>query len=294
MEKPHYGEIICQHSECRNKAYYICRNKYVCGVHSRNKEREELKKYSRKEEKVIKQEKKTREKQEIERARLINANNNKPGLVVCSKLRMMRAPEDIKGFIKIFPNFKHGGREDGLGMPSLSPMSLGPVHHGQPNLPFAYNIENFHQNAKCFQEEVDENGKPSKLFYDNRLKGYQDKIPHRHKYFGVEKNKNIPLYFVWVDKDGKEHHLDYITSRQFYCNFYERLAKLQPDFEKLKMLLNEGYNLQIIGYDGRYVENLEQAYLDKSYPFGHELVLMSMLILKEENYPWRKYKTFNF
>jgi hypothetical protein len=294
MERPRYGEILCQKGECKNKAYYLCNGKYVCGVHSRNKEREQLKKFSKKEERKIKEEKRDKEKGEIEEARLINIKESKVGQVICTKLRMMKAPEDIAGFIKIFPNFKHKNRSDGLGLPSLSPMSLGPVEHGQPGLPMAKNIENFFQQSKCFQEEVDEEGEPTKLFYRNRLKGYQDEVPHRHKYIGKEKNKNIPLYFVWVDKEEKEHHLDYITSRQFYCNFYERLAKEEPDYEKLRKLREKGYNLQIIGYDGRDVEDLEEAYLDKSYPFGHELVLMSMLVLEEKDYPWRKYKTFDF
>ena len=294
MEKPHYGEITCQHEKCNNKAYYFCKNKYVCGVHSRNKEREQLEKFNKKEIRKNKEEKRNKEREEIEKFRLINVEENEMGQIICSKLRMMKAPEDIPGFIKVFPNFKHGNREDGLGMSSLSPMSLGPVNHGQPGLPPSYNIENFHQFSKTFQEEVDENEKPTKLFYDNRLRGYLDKVPHRHKYKGKEKNKNIPLYFIWVDKDGKEHYLDYVTSRQFYCNFYERLAKLEPDYEKLRGLREKGYNLQIIGYDGRDVKDLTKAYLDKNYPFGHELVLMSMLLLKEEDYPWRKYKSFDF
>lgn len=285
MEKPYYGEIECQSKACKNKAYYICNNEYVCGVHSRNKDRKELRKLSKKEEQTIKEDKRQRENEEIEEFRLINVEENELGQVTCSKLRMMKAPEDISGFIKVFPNFKHGNRSDGLGMPSLSPMSLGPVHHGQPGLPPAQNIENFHQNSKCFQEEVNEDGEPGDLFYKNRLNGYLDKIPHRHKYKGKEKNKNIPLYFVWVDKNGKEHYLDYVTSRQFYCNFYERLAKLEPNYKKLKDLRDKGYNLQIIGYDGRDVKDLEEAYLDKNYPFGHELVLMAMLVLEEKDYP---------
>jgi len=294
MEPPHYGEIKCQKEECKNKAYYICGNKYVCGVHSRNKDREQLEKLSKKEEKKIKEEKINKEKEQIEELRLVNVKEDRAGKVICSKLRMMKAPEDIPGFIKVFPNFKHGNRSDGLGMPRLSPMSLGPVDHGQPDLPMSFNIENYHQFSKVFQEEVDEEGNPSKLFYKNRIDGYLDKVPHRHKCIGKEKNKNIPLYFVWVNKNEKEHHLDYVTSRQFYCNFYERLAKLEPDFKKLKDLRDKGYNLQIVGYDGHNVDNLEKAYLDKNYSFGHELVLMAMLVLKEEEYPWRKYKTFDF
>jgi hypothetical protein len=108
----------------------------------------------------------------------------------------MKEPEHHKGFLKVFPNFKHQGRKDGYGCKSLSPMYLGPVHHGQPGLPAAENIENFHQGSKCFEEETDEEGNPSEVYVENRLKFYKDPIPHRHKYHGKEKNKNTPLLCV--------------------------------------------------------------------------------------------------
>ena len=39
---------------------------------------------------------------------------------------------------------------------------------------------------------------------------------------------------------------------------------------------------------------IEDHYLDSSKPFGHELVLYTMLTINPENYPWRKYKTEDF
>jgi hypothetical protein len=58
---------------------------------------------------------------------------------------MMKNPEHIEGFLKVFPNYKHQNRQDGFGCMKLSPKYLGPVDHGQPDLPPALNIENFHQ-----------------------------------------------------------------------------------------------------------------------------------------------------
>jgi hypothetical protein len=176
-------------------------------------------------------------------------------------------------------------------------MSLGPVNHGQPGVVMAQNIENFHQGSKCFQEEVDDQGQPSPIYYLNRDNFYQDSIPHRHKYTGQDqKNKNIPLFFVWIDQDQVEHHLSYVESRQFYCTFYERLASQQPDFAYLQKLIKDGTNLQICGYDGRPIghRSIEEEYLDSSKPFGHELVLATMLTHSPNDYPWRKWKTFNF
>ena len=83
-------------------------------------------------------------------------------------------------------------------------MILGPVHHGQCGLPDAQTIEGFHQYSKCYQEEINAEGKPGPLFYGNRLEGYETTTPKRRKFEGKEKNTNIPLYFVWVDKTGKD------------------------------------------------------------------------------------------
>lgn len=42
------------------------------------------------------------------------------------------------------------------------------------------------------------------------------------------------------------------------------------------------------------IENIEKEYLNDKVPFGHERVLFTMLTLNENDYPWKKYKTFNF
>jgi hypothetical protein len=71
-----------------------------------------------------------------------------------------------------------------------------------------------------------------------------------------------------------------------------------PDFQQLKAWREDGFNLAIHGYDAFPMkttkEDIEQTYLNPKEPFGHERVLMSMLCLKEEEYPWRIYKTFEF
>jgi len=301
MNQIYYGELKCQHEPCKNKAYYQLNNKYVCGVHSRNQDRSELPKRSKREQDQIKIGKMNNDLMLIEQYRQLNINNGKRGNLVLSKMYMMKEPEYIEGYYRIFPNFKHQNRKDGFGCMKLSPKYLGPVKHGQPGLPDALNIENLHQSNKCFQQEVDENGNPTQLFYVNRLKFYTDPVPHRHKYRGTEKNKNIPLYSIWIDKNGQEHRLTYIESRQFYCNFYERLASQQEDFKTLKNLLDNGYNLQICGYDANRIEGnepinilIEKEYLNNGRPFGHEKILYAMLLLEEQDYPWRKYKTFDF
>jgi hypothetical protein len=41
-------------------------------------------------------------------------------------------------------------------------------------------------------------------------------------------------------------------------------------------------------------QKIEEHYCDMSKSFGHELVLYTMLTHKPNEYPWKKYKTFDF
>jgi hypothetical protein len=243
----------------------------------RNKEEEE-------------EEEKTNKKQKME--------EEKNGHLIVTKLRMFQTPDRHSGYLKVFPNNKHQNRKDGFGCCSLSPMRLGPIIHNQPGVPNSLNLENFHQGSKCFTEEYDaKEKKPSALYYKNRDTFFKDTEPHRHKYKGLDKkNKNIPLFFVFIDANGKEHHLSYVESRQFYCNFYERLAVKTKDFQVLLDKLKDGQNLQICGYDGRDIkeQDIEKEYLNPNAPFGHELVLYTLLIFHLRKFdlkelPWRKH-----
>ena len=287
-----YGESICQAVKrsgepCTNKAYYRVQEKLLCGVHSDKKTREKLPVNPNK--KVKKERFIQGMKDLIEEKRVTDG----PGQVVLSKLRMMKEAEYIPGFLRVFPNFLHRKRGDGCCYPSLSPKPMGPVEHGQPGLPKALNLENFHQGNKCFPDEIKgEEILPS--FYETRLKMYQDPVPHRHKQTATG---NVPVFSVWVDKEGEEHRISYLESRQFYCHFYERFALKDPALQELKDMIGKGYNIQICGYDCPKVwgkQTPEEAYHDPSNPFGHEWVLYSLLTLKESEYPWRKHKTFEY
>lgn len=315
----YYGERKCEAiyasgknkgNSCRNKAYYQEKSKYLCGVHSDKRLRKELPKDPNKSKK-----KQQQIEDNLNEAKIAAKKNKKRGFlgdVITTKMRMMKEIEYEPGYLPVFPNYRHANRKDGLGMASLSPMNLGPVKHGQPDIPIAKNIENFHQGSKCFPSELDKNNYPSDYYYENRDNMYTDPIGHRHKIDingKVIGKGNIPEFFVWtyVDKKGnvKEKYLDYIQSRQFYCNFYERLAKKTDEYDNLLGLIDDGYNIQIVGYDAYYIdlkrdkrdieEILEEKYLDPSRPFGHEMVLYTMLMIEDKrNYPWRIHKSENF
>lgn len=216
---------------------------------------------------------------------------------------MIKNPVCTPGFTMIFPNFKHGKRKDGLGLPSLSPKFIGPIDHGQPGLPISKNLENFHQGNKVFKSEVDETGEPTAEFFERQIEMYNDAFPWRHKFHKYKQlaapkgNKNIPEYSVWIDEEETVNHISYVESRQFYCHFYEMAMTTNKEFVKLKTMIDEGMNLQICGYDAYETDtdknSLERCYLDSSKPFGHELVLFSMLVLNKEDYPWTKHTTYN-
>jgi len=287
-----YGEKKCQKETCNNKAYFMFEKRLFCGVHSKKfSSRVSLPKRSKSDMLKMKNEKLEQQKSEIESSRQENQRQNKPGKVIGHKMRMMKSPTYTKGFLNVFPNFKHQLRDDGLGCSKLSPMSLGPVVVFGKKV--SKNLENFHQGSKCFAHECDGKGEPTEAYFKNRTQFFEDSTPHRHKF----KSKDKPKFFVWIDETNKIHKLNYIMSRQFYCHFYERLVSEEEDFKRLKELLRNGTNLQICGYDGREVNEtrFEAEYLNPSKPFGHELCLMHMLLTDDPSkYVWKKHKTFQF
>nr|QBK92550.1 MAG: uncharacterized protein LCPAC401_01880 [Pithovirus LCPAC401] len=297
---PYYGSIKCQSSikngsPCKNKAYWKVKElpTYRCGVHSRKLKDTRIGLNKNPNSKKNKQKLIETRKEEAEEAM---RKNKERGNVICGKMRMMKKSPYVKGYLSVFPNFKHQNRKSGLGCSSLSPMSLGPVVHGQPGLLFdSLNLENFHQGSKVFSNEVDEKGNPTSIFFDEQKKMFKDKIPHRHKEASLK--KNVPLYWLWKMNDGTFKRFGYVESRQFYCTYFERLSKDLPDLKKLKDMIEEGWNLQICGYDAiddLTAENAEQYYLDEKQPFGHESILLCLLVLPEELYPWRIHRTEDF
>ena len=293
----YFGENICcdfkkDKSKCTRKAYYkrLSDNEIVCGMHAKKDNRVELPRNPN--EKINKENAINEHKLQCKK---FAKENNNCGIVKCKKMKMFGGVELIDNYLNVFPNFKHGPRKDGLGMPSLSPKSIGSIIHGQPDLPICLNLENFHQGNKVFESEIDANGFIKKEFYSTQINMYNDTEPHRHK--TICNKKNATVFSIWKDKKGVEHKINYFESRQFYCTFYERAVEHDENFIKLKNLIEKGYNLMIVGYDAYDVDaskNIEDYYKDTTKPFGHELVLYTMLVHKKEEWPWKKYKTFEY
>jgi len=299
----YYGEATCAAragTSCTNRAYYRLETGVLsCGVHSRNAEREEL---------PVNPRKKQREadeyqawEREVERVAAANRAAGRRGSVCVGQLRMMKPPPHIDGVRNVFPNNRHQNRKDGFGCASLSPMRLGPTEHWQPGLPQALSIENYHQFNKVFTREVILNaGEPFKSvvkpeFFTERNAAYVDPVPHRRKFAdekGTDGNRNVPLFCLHLTAAGAERRYTYVESRYFYCREYERLALKTQDYATLRTWLAQGYNLQIVGYDGHEIgdKSLYEHYIDLARPFGHELVLYTLLTVDDpELYPWNVY-----
>lgn len=301
----YYGSIKCDALKakngepCDNFAYYSIRDSktqfhYRCGVHSDSKSRYKLPQDPDKDKQrltLIENHKKEVTDSALERKKI-----NQVGDVKCYQIRMMKEVPLVEGYLNVFPNNKHDNRIDGYGCAELSPMRLGPVKHCQPNLPNALNIENYHQFNKVWSSEETE-GKPNETWYKLQREAYLDPIPHRHKFEPVkmkkeakQENKNSPLYSVHLTLTGEEKHFSYLESRYFYCKAYECLAKKRKEYTHLCQLRKDGTNLIICGYDAYPItKSLYEHYCDPAKPFGHELVLYSLIVLTEE-YPWDRYR----
>lgn len=287
--RPFSGEAKCA---CGNVAYYWRESAAQCGNCTRNKSREKLARNPQAAD--VRAEKMRAHMATVEAAR--TPGN---GQVRVQRMLMMRSPPQEDGWLLVFPNFKHGGRTDGLGMPQLSPKSLGPIEHGQPGLPVARNLENFHQFAKFWHMDVGADEMPTQQALEERRQAYESDVPARHRHPREELarlgNPNQPLFSLYYATDGSPRKYNYLQCRYFYCHFYQRLVVLTPQYSDLRRRLSDGYHLTLVGYDGRPVEPtaeaLWEAYLYTERPFGHELVLFSMLVLGDETerYPWNRY-----
>jgi len=312
-EPIYHGERTCQASfksgkPCDRKAYYRLGTQIRCGTHS-NKfkdERTVLPKNPREAE--IKAEFLRSHQAHCDEVAEANRKAGRRGEVTSTKFNRYKPPVFLPGFVCVFPNFKHGGRTDGYGCRTLSPKYLGPVDHGMPGLPVADTIEIYHQGAKHWDFEFDDHGQVLKRFKELRPILYTANDPKRHKWTTKEleefyaeredapdKNKNIPKCSIYYGKDGSEHRYGYLECRYFYCHWYERLAPLQEEYAHLEKMLNDGYNLNLVGYDGYTPrstsgEDLWVHYNDTSRPFGHELVLLTLLVIDDpKDYPWNRF-----
>ncbi len=218
------------------------------------------------------------------------------GRITAKKIIGRIKPVPTDGYTPIFPNNWHA-HSYGYGsgdFSSLSPMRLGPARYKDLE---SKNVENFYQFAKVFPDEIGvdsctcgrpfRHNAPGPSFIVARDNAYKDDVPHRHKKKGPK-----PLYSCYGDI-----HCTYIESRWFYCSEMERLLAEAPAFARLLAMYNDGKSLELLGYDAYPpdaidADTLYRHYCDEKRPFGHELVILTMIALGAEgaaSYPWNRY-----
>ena len=221
-------------------------------------------------------------------------DENESGKVKVNKLRMRKWVSYQNGYLMIFPNYRHGNRKDGIGMPELSPMNLGPIKHNfsDINNGICQNLENLWQGLKVYKQEmINDKEINFTAFNDNLRMMFRSNKGFRHKYT----RKDKPLFMYWKNTKGKVFHLGYVESRQIYCRYYHDLAIKTKEYQKLVKMLSIGINITITGYDASNEESpsVNTAYLDSSRPFGHEMMLYTMLTTSKKKYPWLIDKNIN-
>lgn len=300
-----YGEGTCQRTEaCEKKAYYWSKGQSVCGAHSRSDGSRSPLAPNPNKDKI--EEEKLESLVEAAEAHASTTQEMR-GRIGLRRLGMMKPTPMVAGYYTVLPNARAKAKGKlVVALPELSPMNLGPVLHGQPNLPECANLENFHQFNKVFKSEVDESGERTQAWFTRRQSGYKDTQAHRHKLGAskTEHNKkagkgesgNPCLYSIFVKPDGQEMKCNYIQSRVFYCTFYDRLAR---ETASMQRLVDDVYvhhrSILIAGYDAKNedevtAEQIADWYLDPSHPFGHEHVIAAMIIYwnNPDDLPWRQ------
>ena len=141
------------------------------------------------------------------------------------------------------------------------------------------NLENGWQGSKVYTCELsdpsDNMSDPNIEFFETRKKLWADKKGHRRKQFGKKTNRNIPCYSWW-----KGEKLSYVDARKkIYCPIYSQLVQQTDSYQKLKQLVDDGTNIQILDYDGFDFEDesLKDIVNDPNRVFGHGLVLVALL-----------------
>lgn len=230
-----------------------------------------------------------RRRDAVKAAREENVKNGVRGKVACSTLFQMKPAKYIPGYTCVFVESHFSNHDDGIVAKELCPKQMGPVHHGQPRLPVAKNLANLYMFSKVMRGDMDPRGYPSDEFYKLQKEMYAcNETMGNVKY--AERMKLLPLFCRWILPNNTNQLLDVIEGRQIFCHFYEYLARTTSDYRRIVRLLDDGYNVQIVGHTGyALTKSIAEHYADPAVEFGHELVLYTMLTVEDEgSYPWRR------
>ena len=149
------------------------------------------------------------------------------------------------------------------------------------------------QSAKVKPSEVTDQGYASPAFFERRRRIFEKGVVKR-RYYDLKQEGVAGSVFEW----GPVVPRDWITSRAFYASAYLQAVKDSAAFKFLRLLHQDGLNMQLMGPDGYAMTStgfspsqreIEDVYVATDKPFGHERVLVSALLGMK---PWERQVPF--
>lgn len=126
-------------------------------------------------------------------------------------------------------------------------------------------------------------GKTTDAYWEWREKGMNNWYAIR--YPNGFNGRKLVKCSLWENEKGEYVKLDYIEARKkIYCGEYARLAPSTEHFKKMKKMLLEGKNLQILEVDGSEggldidEKTIREKINDTSKPFGHGYTIAALLL----------------
>ena len=142
-------------------------------------------------------------------------------------------------------------------------------------------IELVWQAAKIKRSEMTSDGRPGLGYFDRRARIYDAGVVKRSY---IRRSDIAGAVFGWSDMEV----VPWIPSRKFYASAYSKAANDTPEFKFLARICAHGWNLLLGGPDGNAIGEVQSsspssadmnaAYVSTSCPFGHERVLVAMLL----------------
>lgn len=153
---------------------------------------------------------------------------------------------------------------------------LSPFFSGRVKLYGDYvaeNVENGWQYSKVYEEFADQEGNPTKEYYDWAEKGFKSTYANRYPMGRGRK----PLYSIW---DGEKY--SYVEARKkIYIPIYAKSVVKTKAYKQLKEMYDRGEDLVLWDFDGYDYEKLGMT-LDEvincpTKKMGHAFVLVMLL-----------------
>ena len=214
----------------------------------------------------------------VENAKSLNVINHTIGKVTCALIPYKHSKSHNKWPKKIgYKNIDVTGGN----MKTVVPHNLGPVAYPVINstgrfLPAAKNFHNFWQAAKLYDYEIlvpeglpkpGEEGfvmRPeyiSAAYWTERERLHNEEKPTRKVKLDLKQGDPKPKVMYSIFDNTLQ---DKLTARMYYCSIYSALVQATEGFLKLKAMEAEGYNIQIVGHNGRDLSELDGVHDNNS------------------------------